>query len=222
MMSSIKKFLHKYSHIWLLSYVFIYLPWFFYLEKEVKRGFHVMHVSLDDYIPFCEYFIIPYLLWFIYVAGTVLYFMLTSKEDYYRLCTFLFTGMTICLIICTFYHNGTNLRPSLDPDKNIFSALVAWLYQTDTSTNVFPSIHVYNSIATHIGIVKSERLRRHPWVGRASLVLMTLICLSTVFLKQHSVIDGVGAAVMAYVMYWLVYGYGLASQDKKVQEKALS
>ena len=50
---------------------------------------------------------------------------------------------------------ATSLRPILDPDKNIFTAAVAALYRTDTCTNVFPSIHVYNSIGTYIAIHKS-------------------------------------------------------------------
>ena len=44
------------------------------------------------------------------------------------MCTFLFSGMTISLIICTFFENGTNLRPILDPDK-IF-LLLPWLLCT--------------------------------------------------------------------------------------------
>ena len=58
------------------------------------------------------------MMWFLYVAGAILYFLLTSKEDFYRICTFLFSGMTISLIICTFFRNGTDFRPALDPGKN--------------------------------------------------------------------------------------------------------
>ena len=35
---------------------------------------------------------------------------------------------------------------------------------------------------------------------------MVAICLSTVFLKQHSVADVTGALALAYVMYQFVYG----------------
>ena len=94
-MKGIKAFLYKYRHMWVLSYAFIYIPWFCYLEKTVTRNYHVMHVALDDFIPFNEYFIVPYMMWFLYVAGAILYFLLTSKEDFYRICTFLFSGMTI-------------------------------------------------------------------------------------------------------------------------------
>ena len=48
-----------------------------------------MHVALDDFIPFNEYFIVPYMMWFLYVAGTILYFLFTNREDYYRICIFL-------------------------------------------------------------------------------------------------------------------------------------
>ena len=119
-MKRVCDFFRKYSHIWLLSYFFIYIPWFCYLEKTVTRDYHLMHAPLDSLIPFNEYFIIPYLLWFAFVGVTLIYFLIKSKEDYYRMCTFLFSGMTISLIICTFFENGTNLRPILDPDKNIF------------------------------------------------------------------------------------------------------
>ncbi|HJC04642.1 MAG TPA: phosphatase PAP2 family protein [Candidatus Enterocloster excrementipullorum] len=220
-MTRILAFVRKYKHAWLLLYAFIYLPWFCYLEKTVTRNFHVMHASLDDLIPFNEYFIVPYLLWFLYVGAAIFYFLITSKEDYYKLCIFLFSGMTISLIICTFFRNGTDLRPVIDPDKNIFTALVAYIYRTDTCTNVFPSIHVYNSIGVHIAVARSERLRGHRLIRLGSGLLMISICMATVFLKQHSVIDLIGAVILAYVIYGIVYGYSWSAQDKKVTQKAL-
>ena len=57
------------THFFLLLYALIYIPWFTYLEKKVNinSNFHVIHVALDDYIPFCEFFVIPYYLWFVYM-----------------------------------------------------------------------------------------------------------------------------------------------------------
>ena len=80
--------LKRYSHIWILSYAFIYLPWFSYLEKTVTRNFTVIHTALDDYIPFCEIFVIPYFLWFAYVAGAVIFLMIKNKEEYFKACAF--------------------------------------------------------------------------------------------------------------------------------------
>ena len=210
-MRRIAALIHKYKHAWLLLYACIYLPWFCYLERTVTGNYHVMHAALDDLIPFCEYFIIPYLLWFPYVAVTVAYFFFTSKNDYYRLCAFLFTGMTISLLVCTLFPNGTNFRPHIDPDKNIFCLLVSKLWKADTCTNVFPSIHVYNSLGVHIAVSHSERLRKHRFLVAGSGILMVLIMLSTIFLKQHSILDVIGAGVMACVLYQFVY----AAEKKK-------
>jgi len=218
-MKKIREFLHKYRHAWLLSYAFIYLPWFMYLERTVTRDYHIMHASLDDLIPFNEYFIIPYLLWFLYVAGTLVFFLFRSKEDYYKMCTFLFSGMTLSLIICTFFHNGTDFRPVIDPNKNIFSAAVAALYKTDTCTNVFPSIHVYNAVGTHIAISRSQILAKYRFLRLGSLLLTISICLATMFLKQHSIIDVCGAFLMSYAIHYLVYATD--TEDKKITEKAL-
>ena len=215
MFRQIHSFFQKYRHGWLLAYGFLYLPWFCYLEKTVTRDYHVIHVPMDDYIPFNEYFIVPYLMWFFYVAGAMMFFLFKSKDDFIRMCCFLFTGMTISLIVCTFFENGTDFRPFIDPEKNPFCAAVAILYKGDTCTNVFPSIHVYNSIGTHIAIAKSQCFRNHPWIRFFSGLLMISICLSTVFLKQHSVVDGIGSIIMAYVMYGVVYLPNWASQTKK-------
>ena len=195
----------QYKHGLLLLYFFLYFPWFGYLEKTVTTHFHVIHVALDDYIPFCEYFIIPYLAWFGYVAFGVCYFFFKNKEEYYRLCTTLFTGMTIFLIVSTLYPNGHYLRPTYFDHNNICIQLVKWLYSTDTPTNLFPSIHVYNSICVNAAIWHSEDFKKHKAVRYGSAVLMVLIILSTMFLKQHSVFDVVTGTVLAVSLYSVVY-----------------
>ena len=132
----LKELLKKYEHIWILGYGFIYLPWFMHLEKTVTSNYHIMHSSLDDMIPFNEYFVIPYLLWFAYVTAAIAYLFFKNKEEYYRLCAFLFTGMTLSLLICTLFPNGTDFRPAfayvnqLCAEKK-FSNLRGLLYFTD-------------------------------------------------------------------------------------------
>ena len=146
----------KYKHGLLLLYFLIYLPWFQYLEKKVTVHFNVIHMAIDDYIPFIEFFVIPYFLWFFYIAFAMAYFFLHSTTDWYKLCAFLFTGMTVFLIFSTIYPNGQYLRPTTFARDNICVDLVKWLYATDTPTNLFPSIHVYNSLGVHIAIINSE------------------------------------------------------------------
>lgn len=207
-MKKLKKFYADYKHgIPTIIYGIIYLSWFCYLEKTVTRHYNVIHMNIDDYIPFCEIFIVPYFLWFAYVAAVVLFFMIRNKEDYRKTCTFLFTGMTVFLIISTLWPNGQHLRPFVMPRDNIFTQMVASLYRTDTPTNLWPSIHVYNSLGAHFAIMRSKEFENKKGIRIASFILSSSIILSTMFLKQHSVFDVLTAFVMAAVMYTAVYRY---------------
>lgn len=218
-----KIFIKRYRHAWILfAYACLYLPWFIYLEKTVTKNYHIIHMALDDYIPFNEYFIIPYFLWFAYVSGAVVYFLFTNKSDYYKLCTFLFSGMTIFLIVSTVFPNGHHLRPVVFERDNIFTHMVSSLYRTDTSTNLFPSIHVYNSIGVQIAVMNSGRLAGHKWIQRGSFALCVSIILSTVFLKQHSVFDVITAFIMAAAFYLIVYGIDYEAFSERRRRKQLN
>lgn len=207
-MNTFKALCRKYKHsLPLIIYMIVYFLWFGYLEKTVTLATHhrVIHMSLDDRIPFCEYFIIPYVLWFFYVSVVVLYLLFTDKREYMKCCLFLFTGMTVFLVISTLWPNGHHLRPYTLPRDNIFSQMVLTLWKTDTPTNLWPSIHVYNSIGAHLAVTHCKRLEKHPFVRLGSLVLCCSIILSTMLIKQHSVFDVLTAFVMATVMYFVVY-----------------
>ncbi len=207
-MKAIKNFFRKYPQCWVLLYIFIYFPWFFWLERRVTIGtpFTNIHIAFDDMIPFCEYFIVPYLFWFLYVAASVAWFLFKRpKKEFYRMTAFLFIGMTICLAICTLFPNGQTMRPPVNPEKNLFSWLIVALYKTDTSTNVFPSIHVFASLGVNLAWWNSPVSLEHKWIRPVSTVMAVSICLSTVFLKQHSVLDGLGAIVLAIVLYFFIY-----------------
>ncbi len=195
----------KYGHLLILSYLGIYLLWFQYVEKTVTTHFHVIHVPLDDVIPFCEYFIIPYLFWFAYVAIGIAYMAFHNKSDYYKLCAFLFTGMTVFLIVSTVYPNGHHLRPAFFSHDNLFTRLCKFVYESDTPTNLFPSIHVYNSIGIHLAVINNRELSEKKTVRALSFILMVSIILSTMLLKQHSVFDVCCAFVLSFVMSIVIY-----------------
>jgi len=209
-LSGLGKKLTEYRHaIPLIVYGIIYLVWFRWLEISVTKNYRVIHMAADDYIPFCEIFIIPYLLWFAYVSLVVVYLFFKNKEDYYKTCVFLFTGMTIFLIVSTLWPNGHHLRPHVMPRDNIFTRMIEGLWRADTPTNLWPSIHVYNSLGAHFAIIRSRNFENRKWVKAASLILSSSIIASTMLIKQHSVFDVITAFVMAAIMYLIVYRYDL-------------
>lgn len=204
-----KEFLSKYKHAILLAYLLVYMPWFSFLNTWTPtQDPYPIYCGLDDLIPFCEWFAIPYFLWFAYIVAGHIFLFFTSREDFVRMCIFLYTGMTICLIIYTLFPNCQQLRVDYDTlgRTNLLIEAIATLQGMDTPCNVFPSIHCLNSIGMHIALSKSQHLGRHrdAWV-RSSFILMVLIILSTVFIKQHSVLDALGSFVLAVPLYFLAY-----------------
>ena len=123
------RFYQKYSYGNVLWLGIIYPIWFKSIESRVTvaTGYHIMHTKIDEMIPFCEYFILPYYLWFFYILLGVLYFLFTNKEDFYKVCLYLFIGMIFSLLICEIYPNGTDLRPPYSKSDNIFQIMVAGL-----------------------------------------------------------------------------------------------
>lgn len=86
--------LKNYKHGLLLLYFPFYLAGFSYLEKRVPDQLHIIDCAIDRYIPFIEVFIIPYLLWFVYIAIAGIYFFFREKESFCKLMYFGMIGMT--------------------------------------------------------------------------------------------------------------------------------
>ncbi len=211
--------MRKYRHAWVFLYILVYMPWFLWLESHVTRNYHVIQTRLDEMIPFNEFFIIPYLLWFAFIVAAFLYFFFTDVPDFYRMAKFMFTGMTVFLIISTVFPNGQDLRPVVFARDNIFVDMVRVLYRADTCTNVFPSLHVFNSLSVCIAVHESQALKKHRSVCWGAYVLAGLITLATMFLKQHSVLDVIGACLMACVLYQFVYAAERKGEPRYVKQK---
>ena len=202
-----------------LIYFAIYLTWFYLIEHMHGRNYTIIHMKADYKIPFCEVFIIPYLLWFGYIAWIMIYLLFTNTNDFHKCCRFLFTGMTVFLIISTLFPNIHYLRPFIMPRDNIFCDLVMSLYRMDTSTNLWPSIHVYNSLGVLLAVIHNERLGSKNWIKWGCFALSSSIILSTMFLKQHSVFDVMTAFIMAAIVYIMVYRTDLLSNLRHAFQK---
>ena len=178
----------------------------FMLVERIPVETHLIHTFLDDKIPFCEYFIIPYVLWYFVVLGSVLYFALGSpgKKEYYQYMGTLGVGMTLFLIISYVYPNGQDLRPVLEGGSPFIQA-VQFLYLIDTPTNIFPSMHVFNAVACCVALLNNKKCRQSRIFTAGNIIITVSIVLSTMFLKQHSVEDVVTALILNMICYQVFY-----------------
>lgn len=189
----------------MLAYLACYVFCFGLVESR-DVVFYNIHCRLDDIIPFCEYFIIPYFMWFGYVAVTLIYFAFADKagNEYFAVSRSIAVGCTLFIIVSFLFPNGQTMRPEIVGDT-FFKKLVLSIYSIDTATNIFPSIHVYNSIACHVAWHRSPIGKKYPVVKILSFIIAASITLSTVFLKQHSVIDMIGAFVLNIICFIVFY-----------------
>ncbi len=200
----------------MVMFMIVYLLAFSLLEKRRPADYTEIHIWLDDAIPFTKVFIIPYLLWFAFVAVSVICLYLTDRKNYDRTATLLYFGMTVFLVISFVFPNVQYLRPRYIPGQDLFSVLVRRLYRTDTNTNVFPSIHVYNTLCCMAGMLQSRaKIAQKVWIRAGVVILGVSIILSTMFLKQHSLIDVIGACLLFVPMHVLVFGYDMVIATRR-------
>jgi membrane-associated phospholipid phosphatase len=202
-MRKIRNWISTHSYCLVLLYFFIYLA-VFTLEENFLRPVVTIHCPIDDLIPFNSYFVIPYFAWFLLIPAVLGYFMFTSKDEFLDLCFMLFTGMSLCLLIYAIIPNGLSLRQMVT-GHDICSRIVVLLRKIDTATNVCPSIHVYATLGIMMSVLRSPRFAEKKLLKAFIVFLSIMICLSTMFLKQHSFVDVCCGTILSLVMYHLTY-----------------
>ncbi len=197
----------KYSYALWALYVPIYLVCFFFVEKLVPSGsdYWVSYMKLDDLIPFCEYFVVFYVLWYPYMVATGLYLIFKDADAFKRMIWCIAIGFTSSLIFFLIFPNGQDLRPSEFANDNIFTYLIGMLYSSDTNTNVLPSMHVIGSMATLYAFFDCKALRKKKLLVAGAIFLSVMINLSTVFIKQHSFLDVIWGLVWSAAIFVIVH-----------------
>ncbi len=178
-----------FRHLNYLWYWPIFGILFYGVEQWWLRDFYYpMYSTLDDLIPFCEIFLIPYLFWFVFLVGIHAYTLLFDIPAFKRLMIFIMTSYTITLLVYILFPNCQELRPVAFERDNLFTKIMTEYYAFDTNTNVCPSLHVIGSVAVVVGAWNSRHFSSIGW-RIAFSVTAFFIAISTVFLKQHSILD---------------------------------
>ena len=97
---------------------------FFFLLVErlwIRESYTPIHCPLDDQIPFCEYFLIPYLLWFVFLIGIQIYTLLYDTESFKKIMKFIMVSYSLAIIIYMLFPNCQELRPMVFERDNIFT-----------------------------------------------------------------------------------------------------
>lgn len=163
-----------------------------------------VHMWLDDVIPFCEVFVIPYVFWYLLIVISLGYFLLYNVDSFKRLQIFIIVTQVVAMAIYILFPSRQDLRPAEFPRDNFLTQVMALIYSFDTSTGVCPSLHVAYSIGIASVWVKEKGVSK--WWKAFVVTAAAVICLSTMFVKQHSAVDFFAALPVCLLAETVVYG----------------
>ena len=188
----------RYSHILLILGWVFYFTMYFITEHVIPvEKCHVIHSRLDDMIPFREEFVLVYVFWYLYVFGTLLFYLLFDKECFRRVQIFIITCQIIGVVTIIVFPSVQFLRPAAFESENFFTWILKIIYGFDTPTGVFPSMHVAFSMAVAYTWCRDKHASMAVKVF--AVVAAVAIAASTTLIKQQSALDVFGAVPVGIV-----------------------
>lgn len=155
--------------------------------------------SLDSKIPTIPGFTPIYALAFPFWFGS-LYLIFSQGEKHTRRMIYTNTAALIfCGIIFAVFPT-TAARETIEA-KDLCSLLLNFIYSCDTPTNLFPSIHCMESFLVFEGVKSIKNIP--AYIKILVGIFAVLVCMSTLFTKQH-VIPDVLAGIVAAELFWLI------------------
>ena len=197
----------RFAHVKLLAGWIAYFALYFITENLIPaERCHVIHGSLDDMIPFCEWFAIFYIGWYALVAGALAYTFFYDVESFRKLQIFIMITQAAAMLCYILYPSVQDLRPAVFPRDNVFTRILGRLYAFDTPTGVCPSLHVAYSLGILSVALKDRQLSR--WVKALLGMFVGMVCLAVCFVKQHSYLDVIAALPICLLAEILLYWKG--------------
>ncbi|MCA1057433.1 phosphatase PAP2 family protein [Rossellomorea aquimaris] len=188
------------------------LGYLYTLLNTDAREAVILSTTLDEWIPFVPAFIVPYILWYAFILGYLFYFWFKDVHTFLKTLGIIVIGELICFVIY-FYFQTTVPRPEL-AGNGLFVDLVRMIYSHDQPYNAFPSIHVLTTFAIILGNfnIRDKHLFHSVFVP----IMGSLIILSTLFVKQHFVLDMVSSIFLTVFIYGMMFElYGVSAKKSK-------
>ncbi|ACL77172.1 phosphatase PAP2 family protein [Ruminiclostridium cellulolyticum] len=168
----------------------------YFLLNVTTKNAHDVTIFLDSFIPFNEWFVIPYVFWYLYTFGVLLIMAYFDENTYYKLLFSILIGMFVCFTIYYIYPT-TVPRPEVTPD-NLLKKAVLIIYSNDKPYNCFPSIHMLDTILITMFTV---RYCKGLLIKFSSIAICIAIYMSTWFIKQHSILDAIASTVLGITLF---------------------
>lgn len=172
--------------------------------------FYSLELPIDAKLPFVAPFVAFYILAF---AQWIISYVLIARESR-EFCRHFVYGDIIAKIFCLFFFiffPTTLERPEVT-GNGFFEQLVRFIYDVDAPVNLFPSIHCLESWCC---IRAAFSMRKTPRWYRMLTVFMSLgVFASTLFIKQHVLLDVFGGIAVYEAGYFIAGKIGGIQREK--------
>jgi len=190
----------------------------YFLLNNTDRGFHNLSTIVDYSLPFLKIFVIPYVIWYPFIFLGFIYICFKDTEIYFK--TLITLDIALIFSYITFYIFQTTMpRPDLI-GNDLLTNMIRIIYNFDKPYNSFPSIHVLACYIIMKGIDKCDK-------GITKLKIITtfvsiLIILSTLFIKQHTIMDIIFAVFLGEIIFSVIKNVDLSKLVHALHGKKVS
>lgn len=198
MFSLLKRVILRYEvHLTMIGLYMLFIFLFLYVgDYNDGRDFYNLSIRLDNKIPFNPHFVWTYILYYFVALMPVM--VVTEIREFRRM-----VGAYLMMYFMGF------LTFILFPVKMVRPELIGdgyslWLlkkiYNADNGYNCFPSMHVANAFLASFFSYRFNKV-----YGVFVYIIAFLITISTLFIKQHYIVDLVAGIILAYFVYRFSY-----------------
>lgn len=181
-----------------------------FLPVEAKFD---LTLPIDRIIPAVPVFSYIYIISYAYWVFNYILICRNSENMCKRFVTAEVMGKAVCFLFfiflpCTFD------RPSADTLTGIGAWLNKLIFLADEPTRLIPSIHCYASWMCVRPLFEKDFSYIPAWYKVFSFVFTILICLSTLFTRQHVIVDCFAGLALGEIV-WLITGKLTKKTTKK-------
>ncbi len=196
----------EYKHLlYLLGWVGYFILYFLTENLIPAEACHPVWCKLDDMIPFNEYFMVFYVFWYGLIVFSLIWFGLYNPENFKNLSKYIIITQIVGMICYIVYPTRQDLRPDSFENENFCTWVMGIIYSFDTNTGVCPSLHCAYSFG--IASVWLREKQAWAWWKVFVVIAVILICLSTMFVKQHSAVDVFAAIPVGVLAEIIVFKF---------------
>ena len=171
------------------------VPFYLFIPGLVPgQTLHVPELALDRVVPLQPAWAFVY--GALYLFLIILPVFVVRQEEHIRRTVSAYLMVWITAYVCFLVYPTVAPRPTTVVGEGFAVWGLRFLYSADPPYNCFPSLHVAHSFVSALTCY-----RVHRELGIAAVLCASLVAISTLFSKQHYIVDVVAGILMASVAY---------------------